>query len=56
MIWQRVQPDERTTYRSDPLPVQLAAPIVAQQPGQPHPSQGILAPSATCLLGILPLR
>jgi hypothetical protein len=46
-IWRRVQPDERTTYCSVPLPVQLAAPIVAPQPGQPHPSQGILATSAT---------
>ena len=55
MRWRRVYPDEHTTYRSDPLPVQLAAPIVAPQPGQPlpsqgsqpHPSQGILATSAT---------
>jgi len=46
-LWRRVHPDKRTTYRSDPLPVQLAAPIVALQPGQPHPSQGILATSAT---------
>ncbi len=45
--WQRVLPDERTTYHRDPLPVQLAAPIVAPHPGQPHPSQGILATSAT---------
>ena len=45
--WRRGLPDERTTYRSDPLPVQLAAPIVAPQPGQPHPSQGILATNAT---------
>ena len=47
MLWRRVHPDKRTTYRRDPLPVQLAAPIVALQPGQPHPSQGILATSAT---------
>jgi len=47
MRWRRVYPDEHTTYCSDPLPVQLAAPIVTPQPGQPHPSQGILATSAT---------
>jgi hypothetical protein len=46
MHWQSVHPDERTAYRSAPLPVQLAAPIVTPQPGQPHPSQGILATSA----------
>jgi hypothetical protein len=45
--WRRVHPDKRTTYRSGPLPVQLAAPIVTPQPGQPHPSQRILATSAT---------
>ncbi len=46
-IWRRVHPNKRTTYRRDPIPTQLSAPIVAPQPGQPHPSQGILATSAT---------
>ena len=46
-LWRRVHPDERTTYCRAPLPVQLAAPIVAPLPGQPHPSQGLLATSAT---------
>jgi hypothetical protein len=46
-IWRRVHPDGHTSYRSVPLPVQLAAPIDALHPGQPHPCQGILATSAT---------
>jgi hypothetical protein len=46
-IWRRVHPDKRTTYRRDPLLAQLSAPIIAAQPGQPHPSQGILATSTT---------
>jgi hypothetical protein len=59
-IWRRVHPEERTTYRIDPLaangngfqflPPPTAAhvplPTSTPLPGHPHPSQGILATSA----------
>jgi len=60
-IWRRVHPKERTTYRIDPLaadgngfqfPPPLTAahvpsPSLTPLPGHPHPSQAILATSAT---------
>ena len=47
-IWWRGCPlNERTTYRIDPLVAHLPAPIIAPLPGHQHPSQGILATSAT---------
>ena len=43
MLWQRIQPEECTTYRIVPRTVELHSPPITLL--QPHPSQGILATS-----------
>ena len=51
MIWQRIQPEERTTYRIDQRTSDLHSPTIT--PLHPHPSHDILATStagATCLV------
>jgi hypothetical protein len=50
-IWRRLHPEERTTYRIDPLAADgnefqfPPPPTSTPLPGHPHPSQGILATS-----------
>jgi hypothetical protein len=45
-VWRRgCPPNERTTYRSDPLPARSPSPTITPLAGHPHPSHGILATS-----------
>jgi len=46
-IWRQVHRKECTTYRIDPREAHSSAPIIAPLTGNPHPSQGIPATSAT---------
>ena len=47
-VWRRgCPPNERTTYRIDPLTAHSPSPTSTPLPGHPHPSHGILATSTS---------